>query len=207
MNKLIIVGAIVAVLLVLLIGIWYVVSTQQAQAEADAQAAAADKAAADAVAAKAESDRLTAQAAASKTTADAAAAQQAQAASLLAVEQAAAAQQTASQVAQQSTAPTSGTLKTSSGIPGTFNNGWAFFQGYDSDGNDLGNSGLYDNVPALQNWCKTNSGCAGFNTNAWMKHTVSPSNQWLRWTDEPNKGWYMPYTGQQIAERYSNRRF
>jgi hypothetical protein len=58
-----IIGAIVAVLLIIIIGVWYAVSTQQAQADAQR---AAEQAAADAAAAKAESDRAAAQAAASQ---------------------------------------------------------------------------------------------------------------------------------------------
>lgn len=70
MSPLIIV-AIVAVLLIVLLGIWYVVSTQQAQAAADAQQAA-DHAAAAAADAKAASDAAARQAVESKAAADAA---------------------------------------------------------------------------------------------------------------------------------------
>ena len=62
MNPLII-GAIVAVLLIIIIGIWYAVSTQQAQADADAKAArdaAAAKLAVEQAAAAAEAARIAA---------------------------------------------------------------------------------------------------------------------------------------------------
>lgn len=68
---------------------------------------------------------------------------------------------------------------------------YRFIQGRDSGGNDIRNAkGLANNVPALKAACTALPNCLGFNTNAWLKHTLKPENQWSRWTQDPNKGFY-----------------
>lgn len=69
---------------------------------------------------------------------------------------------------------------------------YMFIQGMDSGGNDIKNMAeLKNKVNALKAECDALSNCAGFNTNAWLKHTIKPSNQWRRWTNDPAKGMYV----------------
>lgn len=86
-------------------------------------------------------------------------------------------------------APNAVSIQTPSGTT------YTFYQGLDSGGNDIGNSGLNDNIPALKAWCTEREACKGFNTNAWMKHTILPREQWYRWiADTPenaNKGMFV----------------
>jgi hypothetical protein len=69
---------------------------------------------------------------------------------------------------------------------------FTFYQGMDSNGNDIYQKiELADNVPGLSAHCSSLPNCKGFNTNAWIKHTISPQSAWLRWTSEPSKGLYV----------------
>lgn len=72
---------------------------------------------------------------------------------------------------------------------------YTFHQGMDSGGNDMGHSGLADNIPALKAWCTEREACKGFNTNGWMKYTILPQAQWGRFApDTPenaNKGLFV----------------
>lgn len=59
---------------------------------------------------------------------------------------------------------------------------YSFHQGLDSGGGDIGNQGALANKPEeLKAWCTAEPRCKGFNTNAWMKHTIKPQSQWTRW--------------------------
>ena len=69
---------------------------------------------------------------------------------------------------------------------------YRFYQGKDSGGNDIKNAGeLVNNVSALKDACTALANCKGFNTNAWMKHTILPESQWYTWTADPTKGLYV----------------
>lgn len=48
-----------------------------------------------------------------------------------------------------------------------------FFPGADSDGNDIWNVGSVNDIPSLVRACKADPTCAGFNTNGWLKKTIS----------------------------------
>jgi len=68
---------------------------------------------------------------------------------------------------------------------------YKFYQGMDSPGNDITNSGLNDKIPELKDWCNKQPPCKGFNTNAWMKNIILPESNWSKWTTDPNKGLYV----------------
>jgi hypothetical protein len=75
---------------------------------------------------------------------------------------------------------------------------YTFYQGKDSNGNDIKRAAaLADNVPGLKQACDALPNCAGFNTNAWLKHTILPKQQWYTWTQDPAKGLY-------VAEKFSD---
>lgn len=68
---------------------------------------------------------------------------------------------------------------------------YVFHQGLDSHGNDIHQRGdLANNVPGLKAACTALPNCKAFNTNGWIKHTIVPQAQWIKWTSEPNKGMY-----------------
>lgn len=72
-------------------------------------------------------------------------------------------------------------------------NDYEFTQGMDSGGNDITHTqGSPDQLKA---WCNANPSCKGFNTNGWMKHTISPQSAWYRWTNAPASGMYVKKGG------------
>ena len=73
---------------------------------------------------------------------------------------------------------------------------FTFHQGMDSGGNDIHQSPELANDPLkLASHCQTLPNCKGFNTNGWIKHTISPQANWYRWTNasatEANKGMFV----------------
>ena len=66
---------------------------------------------------------------------------------------------------------------------------YQYYQGLDSGGNDIANKpgALKDMLQT----CTSDPNCRGFNTNGWMKNTILPKNQWDKWTDEKDKGFYV----------------
>ena len=71
---------------------------------------------------------------------------------------------------------------------------YVFHQGMDSGGNDIKQkASIVNDIDLLKEWCTACPQCKGFNTNAWMKHTISPETSWHNWTDDPNKGLYVKY--------------
>ena len=84
--------------------------------------------------------------------------------------------------------PNQGFYIQTSALPAVYN----FYQGLDSGGGDITQRGdLANNVPGLQYACNNAAGCKGFNTNGWIKNTISPQSQWTNWTSEPSKGFYL----------------
>ena len=71
------------------------------------------------------------------------------------------------------------------------NSNYIFTQGMDSGGNDIRRSGNADNVNELKKECDADPNCAGFNTNGFLKNKLNPVNTWSKWTDDPNKGFYV----------------
>ena len=67
---------------------------------------------------------------------------------------------------------------------------YTFVQGMDSGGNDLV-KGPADNIKELIDTCNANPNCKGFNTNGWIKHTISPQSYWTKWTSDKQKGLYI----------------
>lgn len=65
---------------------------------------------------------------------------------------------------------------------------WRFFQGVDSNGNDIGN--YPGSLAEIKAKCNSMPNCKGFNDNGWIKHTLLPRSDWdkYKWTTEPNKG-------------------
>jgi hypothetical protein len=61
---------------------------------------------------------------------------------------------------------------------------YTYQQGMDSAGKDIMNSGLANDIPALKTWCDARPLCAGFNTDGWMKRTISTPTRWLHDTPE-----------------------
>ena len=66
---------------------------------------------------------------------------------------------------------------------------YVFTQGMDSNLGDIKNV-PGQTVDQLKRLCDTTMGCLGFNTNGWIKNQLSPQAQWVRWTDDPAKGFY-----------------
>lgn len=96
----------------------------------------------------------------------------------------------ASPVAAANASPNSAVVTVKDTPAGPVARTYYYYPGMDSPGNDIENSGLNDNVAALKSRCDALPSCKGFNTNAWMKHTILPQNKWVKWTDDPNKGSY-----------------
>lgn len=66
---------------------------------------------------------------------------------------------------------------------------YTFYQGKDSNGNDIGNfPGTPDQIAEK---CNSFPNCRGFNSNGWIKHTISPKDEWVTWTNDPTKGFYV----------------
>ena len=65
-----------------------------------------------------------------------------------------------------------------------------FYPMMDSHGNDIkwSNAG---NVKAFANECNADPNCSGFNSNGWLKHTVRRQSEWLKWTNNTTKGFYV----------------
>jgi len=74
--------------------------------------------------------------------------------------------------------------------PSPSDSNYEFVQGMDSGGNDIGN-GPANDIAKLKSMCDANASCKGFNTNGWLKHTLSPRSYWGKWTDEAGKGTYV----------------
>jgi hypothetical protein len=66
-----------------------------------------------------------------------------------------------------------------------------FYPYMDSGGNDIEKVSVTGGIGAAAAACNTRSTCRGFNSNGWIKHTVSPQSQWTKWTNDANKGFYM----------------
>lgn len=69
---------------------------------------------------------------------------------------------------------------------------YTFYAGKDSDGGDIVYKGeLANNVAGLQAACNATPGCVGFNTNGFLKKSISPQPNWVSWTSDPTKGLYV----------------
>lgn len=67
-----------------------------------------------------------------------------------------------------------------------------FYQGKDSTEGDISQvEDLKDNIDALKLLCDDTPNCIGFNTKAWLKHTIKPQEEWKVWTTDPKKGIYV----------------
>ena len=64
-----------------------------------------------------------------------------------------------------------------------------FYPTVDSGGYDYGNVG--GNLVDQLNWCSSQEGCKGFNTNGWVKYYIRPQNRWYEWTNDSNRGMYV----------------
>jgi hypothetical protein len=71
------------------------------------------------------------------------------------------------------------------------NNSYGFTQGMDSGGHDIRRSGNANNIMELKKECDADPNCKGFNTNGFLKNVVKSRGEWYKWTDEPNKGFYV----------------
>lgn len=70
--------------------------------------------------------------------------------------------------------------------------GYSFCQGMDSNGGDIGSQGsLANNVSGLVSYCNSMPNCVGFNTNSYIKGSLAPQSQWVKWTTDPTKGLYV----------------
>ena len=70
---------------------------------------------------------------------------------------------------------------------------YKFFQGKNSKKeNIIQEKVLKNNIDGLKSWCSENPKCKGFNTDAYMKHTINPSlTTKSSWTNKSNKGIYI----------------
>ena len=69
---------------------------------------------------------------------------------------------------------------------------YSFVQGKDSHGNDIERywfEGI--TIDQMKSRCDANVECLGFNSNGWMKYHLKPENEWVHWTNDPNKGFYI----------------
>ncbi len=80
---------------------------------------------------------------------------------------------------------------------------YVFYQGLDSGGNDIRQDESQDNIEELKKQCDKEPKCIGFNTNGWLKQLLNPFSKWVKWTDEPNKGFYRLKTSAIPEEPYS----
>ena len=68
--------------------------------------------------------------------------------------------------------------------------GYTFFQGLDSSGNDLSNQGR--DIVLLAISCSENENAEGFNTDGFIKHLIAPRHQWRNETSyQINEGLYV----------------
>lgn len=59
----------------------------------------------------------------------------------------------------------------------------------DSEGSDIRR--LLDKSPAeLAQECDVEPTCKGFNSNGWLKHTLTDKASWVKWTEDGSKGFY-----------------
>lgn len=69
---------------------------------------------------------------------------------------------------------------------------YSFHPYMDSAGNDIRQiRDLVNKVDELKAECDALADCVGFNTNAWLKRSIRPESQWVRWTGDPSKGLYI----------------
>jgi hypothetical protein len=66
---------------------------------------------------------------------------------------------------------------------------YTFIPFLDSNGNDIGRKN--GDINALKNMCIKNTQCKGFNSNGWLKNTLLPKANWIKWTDDVTKGFYV----------------
>jgi hypothetical protein len=69
--------------------------------------------------------------------------------------------------------------------------GWTFFQGFDSTGNDICCSRYANSPEALAREAAATDKCVAFNTNGFFKQAVIPKPNWVKWTSDPRKGLYV----------------
>ncbi len=75
-------------------------------------------------------------------------------------------------------------------IPSCLEEKFDFYPMMDSPGSDIKKSdGGSTNGYARE--CITNPECLGFNSNGWLKCTISNQSEWLKWTDDPSQGLYV----------------
>jgi len=66
---------------------------------------------------------------------------------------------------------------------------YKFYPGKDSGGNDIGN---FPGTPTqIASTCNSKPKCKGFNSNGWVKHTISDPSSFSTWTNDPNLGFYV----------------
>jgi len=65
-----------------------------------------------------------------------------------------------------------------------------FYPFMDSNGNDIGRD-TSGNVEEYAKACYEDSDCEGFNSNGWLKHTIRDQSDWLQWTNDSSKGFYV----------------
>jgi hypothetical protein len=62
-----------------------------------------------------------------------------------------------------------------------------FYPYMDSSGNDIQKVRVSGDIGAAAVACNTRSTCRGFNSNGWIKHTITAQSHWTKWTDDANK--------------------
>jgi type II secretory pathway pseudopilin PulG len=66
---------------------------------------------------------------------------------------------------------------------------YKFYPGKDSGGNDIGN---FPGTPTqIASTCNSKPKCKGFNSNGWVKHTISDPSSFQTWTSDPSLGFYV----------------
>ena len=65
---------------------------------------------------------------------------------------------------------------------------FVYFPGLDSPGGDYL---LVETERDLERLCRNTQHCLAYNTNGLLKHTLLPPQQWIRWSDRPQKGLYV----------------
>ena len=69
---------------------------------------------------------------------------------------------------------------------------YSFVQGKSSGYNDIERYWFQGiTLDEMKSHCDANEECLGFNSNGWMKNYLRPDNEWIHWTDDPNKGFYI----------------
>lgn len=69
---------------------------------------------------------------------------------------------------------------------------YTFYQGLDSkDGDIKQDTANANNAVALQAACDIAPGCVAFNTNGWLKSSISPRNIWTYWSGDAAQGMYV----------------